>query len=131
MLACVSIVWVAVAPFAASREWATLGMVAALGSVAGLIFTFVVNRRVSFPLLAVCVVGLGMWRAGTALGDTRTTDGWALTGDRVRLQATVDAPVETRGTTAAVYARVLRVLQPANVELPPGRIRLPSRHFPR
>jgi len=123
LLACLSAIWVAVAPLGDPRLWAAVGAGATLGALGGTMLSLTFRRRISVPLLALLMIGLGLWRAGSAFGDVRVAAQWAFPAERIRIQATIDAPVETRGTTATVYARLDRVLQPASAELPPGRIR--------
>jgi len=120
--ACAAVVWVAVTPLGDPSAWAVVGVGATLGAIGGTLLSLVHRRRASVPLLALLVVGLALWRAGAALDDTSPSWGGA-GSQRMRIQATIDAPVDTRGTTASVYAHIDRVLQPARAEAPSGRIR--------
>lgn len=93
-------------------------MIGAAGATAASIIT---RRLPHLALLAVLALGLGLFRAGLAYSEAPPR--WIPPSERMRIQATIDAPVDTRGTTALVYAHIDRVLEPAGAQVPPGRIR--------
>lgn len=114
--------WVALTPLGDPGTWAAVGVGAALGAAGGAVLSLIRTRRVGAPLFLLLAIGLVLWRAGAALGDT-LPQGSGAGSPRMRIQATIDAPVDTRGTTATVYARIDRVVEPASTDPPPGRIR--------
>jgi predicted membrane metal-binding protein len=93
----------------------------AVGAGACLGIALALRRRPALPLLAVVVVGLGLWRGAAVLADQAQP--WAtVPNTRIRVLATVDAPVETRGANATVVARIDAIDRPTNLPAPTGRI---------
>jgi competence protein ComEC len=123
LLAAAGAAWVVLAPLGSSEQWRTAGAAAALGGGAGFAAAIALRRRPAWPLLAIVAVGLGWWRGATVLPEQAQP--WTdVPNDRMRMIATIDAPVDTRGATAMITARIDGVDVPTDLPHPSGRIQL-------
>lgn len=115
--------WAALAPFGALEQWATAGVATASGAAVGIAVALALRSRPAWPLLAALAIGLGLWRGAADLASP--VEPWtAAPGQSVRLIATVDAPVETRGATSTVIARIDAVDSPPDLAPPRGRLHI-------
>ena len=121
LLTCLAVIWGAVAPFGDSGLWRMIGVGASLGGVVGIAVRLATRRLPTVHLAALVAIGIGLWRASD--GTAEAPQPWAVPAERIRLLASVEGPVETRGTTASLYAHIDQVLEPAGVEAPKGRVR--------
>src|SRR5205809_1026917 len=94
LLFCLGVVWTAVAPLGAPRLWEAGGAAAGLGGLGGIALQAVLRRRITVQLLMLVAIGIGLWRGGSAVSDAQAP--WIVPAQRVRVLATIDAPVETR-----------------------------------
>src|SRR6266542_4372683 len=114
LLVCLGVVWTAVAPLGAPRIWEAAGAAAALGGLGGIALQYFLRRRITVQLPMLVAIGIGLWRGGAAVSDGEAP--WIVPAQRVRVFATIDAPVETRGTTASLYAHIDRVIDPSGAQ---------------
>jgi competence protein ComEC len=122
LLACLGSVWVVVAPLGEPSLWGAVGAAVVVGGLGGTALSLARERRAAPILVMFTVLGLGLLRAGSVVAGVPER-GANLPAERLRARATIDAPVETRGKTATVYARLEGILQPAGAEPLNGRIR--------
>lgn len=110
-------------PFGAPTGWTAAGMALSVGAAGGSAAAFLRRRRPTALLLAIGVLGVGIWRAA---GDLQAAAGpWAdVPTTPMRLIATLEGPVEHRGATASMRARVERVERPEGLVPPEGRLRV-------
>jgi len=120
LVACLGVVWTTVAPFGVPQIWPVAGAAAALGGTGGVALQVARRRRIPVQILALAAIGVGLWRGSAAL--TEAPAQWVLPAQRMRIVATVDAPVETLGTTASLYAQIDRVVEPSGSDAPTGRL---------
>ncbi|MPZ14418.1 MAG: DUF4131 domain-containing protein [Chloroflexi bacterium] len=114
---------VAGTPAGLAGMWSAVGAAAALGGAAGGATALAQRRTPSALLVGAAVLGLGLWRAAGASGEPISP--WTdVPTSPVSLVAIVDAPAETRGASATVYARAERVERPEELAHPDGRVRL-------
>lgn len=108
----------------AAPLWRALGPSLVVGSAAGGLATALSRQRGLLPWLAVAgMVGLALWRTGTAL-EAAPQPWREAPRTPMRAIAVVDAPAETRGGATAVYARIERIDRPEGLPPPAGRVRL-------
>lgn len=118
-----SVALVALTPEGSAAVWGPVGLGAALGSAAGTAAALALRREPTRILLAIGVVGVGLWRGAAAFGDEVRPWQEELPTE-VRAIATVDGPVETRGSSAVAYVRIERIDRPQGMAPPAGRVRL-------
>lgn len=124
-----AIIGVAAAAPEAHQGLQALGAGLTFGAGAGLAASWVIGRRLPVVVLGAAVAGAGAWRAAAAF--SALTQPWAdAPAELARVVAVVDAPVETRGATARVYARIERAVHPPDAAPPVGRVRLTTAALP-
>lgn len=112
----------AVAPAEIAPYSAVVGASTTLGAAAAISLSLLRRVRPSALFLGIGALALGLWRASIGIDDP--VQPWSeLPREELRIVATIDAPVDTRGATAILYARIEDVTEPPRVKAPPGRIR--------
>jgi competence protein ComEC len=123
LLAAAGAASVVLTPFGAPAQWELVGSAAALSAGAGFAVALALRRRPAWLILAVVATGLGLWRGAAALAEQ--VQPWNdAPNTRIRLLGTVDTPVETRGATATIVARIDAIDEPPDLPHPSGRIQI-------
>jgi competence protein ComEC len=114
---------VVVAPFGTPADWSIVGAGGTFGGGLGAIIALASRHRPTWMLLGLAALGLGIWRGAAVVAEP--VEPWSdAPSQNVRLWATVDAPVETRGAIATILARIDSIESPDSLRPPGGRLQI-------